>query len=132
MLYPSLLSAILLLLAPLEHTEGRALHPSPDAIQFVEQFLEHYNNLLPIDDPENLVVSQPEEPSSAFPSGVKVAEYPKWSDLPPQGDSTWLRLLKATLANQKRAVMDRSRRGWNRGCFGLKLDRIGSMSGLGC
>nr|prf ANP [Fundulus heteroclitus] len=22
--------------------------------------------------------------------------------------------------------------GWNRGCFGLKLDRIGSMSGLGC
>ncbi|KAJ8005173.1 hypothetical protein DPEC_G00143890 [Dallia pectoralis] len=132
MLYPALLSAVLLLLAPLEHTEGRALHPSLDAIQFVEQFLEHYNNLLPIDDPENLMGSQSEEPSSAFPSGVKVAEYPKWADLSPQSDNSWVRLLKGTLANQKRAVMDRSRRGWNRGCFGLKLDRIGSMSGLGC
>ncbi|KAL0985118.1 hypothetical protein UPYG_G00153110 [Umbra pygmaea] len=133
MLYPVLLCATLLLMAPLEHTEGRALHASPDAIQFVEQFLEHYNNLLPLDEPaENVVSSQPEEPSAAFPAGVRVAEYPKWADLSPQGDSTWLRLLKGTLANQKRALVDRSRRGWNRGCFGLKLDRIGSMSGLGC
>ncbi|XP_041708603.2 C-type natriuretic peptide-like [Coregonus clupeaformis] len=131
MLYPALLCAALLLIAPLEHTEGRTLHPSPDAIQFVEQFLERYNDLT-LDDLENLVSSQPEEPSSAFTSGVKVSEYPKWADIPAQGDSTWLRLLKGTLANQKRAVTDRSRRGWNRGCFGLKLDRIGSMSGLGC
>ncbi|XP_071372824.1 C-type natriuretic peptide-like [Centroberyx affinis] len=131
MLRPVLLCATLLLLAPLENTEARALHPSPDAVQFMEQFLERYNDLLTLDDLENLLSSQPEEPS-AFTSGVKVAEFPKWADLQAQGETPWLRLLKGALANQKRAEPDRSRRGWNRGCFGLKLDRIGSMSGLGC
>ncbi len=33
MLYPVLLCATLLLLTPLEITEARALHPSPDAVQ---------------------------------------------------------------------------------------------------
>lgn len=33
MLYPALLCAALLLLAPLENTEARALHPSPDSVQ---------------------------------------------------------------------------------------------------
>ncbi|KAM6967730.1 C-type natriuretic peptide-like [Aplochiton taeniatus] len=131
MLCPVLLCATLLLLAPPRNTEGRTLHPSPDAAQFVEQFLERYNDLLTLDDLENLVSSQPEEPST-FTAGVKVAEYPKWVDPPAQGESPWLRLLKGALVNQKRAEPDRSRRGWNRGCFGLKLDRIGSMSGLGC
>ncbi|KAM4601314.1 C-type natriuretic peptide-like [Polymixia lowei] len=128
---PALLCAALLLLAPLDNTEARALHPSPDAVQFMEQFLERYNDLLTLDDLENLLSSQPEEPSAGG-AGVKVAEYPKWADVPAQVETPWLRLLKGSLANQKRAEPDRSRRGWNRGCFGLKLDRIGSMSGLGC
>ncbi|XP_056143069.1 C-type natriuretic peptide-like [Lampris incognitus] len=131
MLCPVLLCATLLLLAPLEHTEARPLHPSPDAVQFVEQFLERYNDLLTLDDLSNLLNNPPEEPA-AFDAGLKGAEYPKWVDLPAQGETPWLRLLKGALANQKRAEPDRSRRGWNRGCFGLKLDRIGSMSGLGC
>lgn len=33
MLYPVLLCAALLLLTPLDITEARALHPSPDAVQ---------------------------------------------------------------------------------------------------
>ncbi|GLD63778.1 condensin complex subunit 1 [Lates japonicus] len=130
MLCPVLLCATLLLLTPLEITEARALHPSPDAVQFMEQFLERYNDLLTLDDLENLLNSQPEEQSTS--SGVKAAEYPKWADVQTQPETPWLRLLKGALANQKRAEPDRSRRGWNRGCFGLKLDRIGSMSGLGC
>ncbi|XP_029360006.1 C-type natriuretic peptide-like [Echeneis naucrates] len=131
MLCPVLVCAALLLLTPLELTEARALHPSPDAVQFMEQFLERYNDLLTLDDLENLLNSQPEE-QSTFSSGIKAAEYPKWADEQTQPETPWLRLLKGALANQKRAEPDRSRRGWNRGCFGLKLDRIGSMSGLGC
>ncbi|XP_076010914.1 C-type natriuretic peptide-like [Genypterus blacodes] len=131
MLYPALLCATLLLLAPLENTEARALHPSPDSVQFMEQFLERYNDLLTLDDLENLLSSQSEDPST-LTSGVKPAEYPKWGDAQTQAETPWLRLLKGALASQKRAEPDRSRRGWNRGCFGLKLDRIGSMSGLGC
>lgn len=100
-------------------------------VQFVEQFLERYNDLLTLDDLENMLNSQAEE-QSTLSSGSKAAEYPKWADAQTQPETPWLRLLKGTLANQKRAEPDRSRRGWNRGCFGLKLDRIGSMSGLGC
>ncbi|KAG7474698.1 C-type natriuretic peptide 1 [Solea senegalensis] len=133
MLCPVLLCATLLLLTPLEITESRALHPSPDAVQFMEQFLERYNDLLTLDDLENLLNSPAEEQSTlSSSSGVKSAEYPKWAEVQTQPETPWLRLLKGALANQKRAEPDRSRRGWNRGCFGLKLDRIGSMSGLGC
>ncbi|XP_032904137.1 C-type natriuretic peptide prohormone-like [Amblyraja radiata] len=48
----------------------------------------------------------------------------------------------ASLPNLARILQDlstsplrfrrRSRKGRSRGCFGVKLDRIGSMSGLGC
>ncbi|KAK7886912.1 hypothetical protein WMY93_026533 [Mugilogobius chulae] len=69
---------------------------------------------------------------SAGSSGGKSGEYPPQSPASSSADSPWLRLLRGALANQKRAEPDRLRRGWNRGCFGLKLDRIGSMSGLGC
>lgn len=92
----------------------------------MEQFLESYNDLLTLDDLENMLSSHPEDQSNL--SSSKADDYPKWAE----ADTPWLRLLKGALANQKRAEPDRSRRGWNRGCFGLKLDRIGSMSGLGC
>lgn len=93
--------------------------------------MEHYNDLLTLDDLENLVSSPMEEPQP-FGSGLKVAEYPKWIDIPAENDNAWVRLLRGAIASQKRASPDRAKRGWNRGCFGLKLDRIGSLSGLGC
>uniref|UniRef100_A0A1A8GDY9 C-type natriuretic peptide 1 n=1 Tax=Nothobranchius korthausae TaxID=1143690 RepID=A0A1A8GDY9_9TELE len=131
MLRPVLLCAALLLLTPFEISEARALHPSPDAAQFLEQFLERYKDLLTLDDLENLLNSGTTEEQSTV-SGVEGAENPKWGDVQKQPETPWLRLLKGALANQRRAEPERSRRGWNRGCFGLKLDRIGSMSGLGC
>ncbi|XP_030639693.1 C-type natriuretic peptide-like [Chanos chanos] len=133
MLHSALLTALMVLLfGPLEPSQSRTL-PNPDqTAQFLEQFLERYHDLLTLDDLENLTNDQSEEPVPTFNSGLKVGEYPKWIDVPPQGESAWLRLIKGALANQKRVSSDRSRRGWNRGCFGLKLDRIGSMSGLGC
>ncbi|XP_072572514.1 C-type natriuretic peptide-like [Paramormyrops kingsleyae] len=123
--------AVLLLTVPAQHTESRALHNPSDAMQFVEQFLEHYNDLLTLDNLENLVSSPVEEPQP-FGSGLKVAEYPKWIDIPAENDNAWVRLLRGAITSQKRASPDRAKRGWNRGCFGLKLDRIGSLSGLGC
>ncbi|KAG9276572.1 C-type natriuretic peptide 1-like [Astyanax mexicanus] len=132
MLCSAVLAVLLVLLAPLEPSHARSLHTPDQAMQVIEQFLERYNDLLTLDDLENLTNDHADEPVQAFNSGVKVAEYPKWIDIPAQNENSWLRLLKGALANQKRAPSDRSRRGWNRGCFGLKLDRIGSMSGLGC
>ncbi|XP_029694624.1 C-type natriuretic peptide 1 [Takifugu rubripes] len=126
MLCPALLCAALLLLTPVEITDARALQQPSDAAQFMEQFLESYNDLLTLDDLENMLNSHPDDQSNL--SSSKADEYPKWAE----ADTPWLRLLRGALANQKRAEPDRSRRGWNRGCFGLKLDRIGSMSGLGC
>ncbi|KAJ8287803.1 hypothetical protein COCON_G00004620 [Conger conger] len=131
MMYKAVVLAALLLAVPLERADSRALRTPVDAIQFVEQFLERYNDLLNIDDLENQV-GDPMESPQPFSSGLKVAEYPKWIDIPSQTDTTWLRLLRGALANGKRALPDRAKRGWNRGCFGLKLDRIGSLSGLGC
>ncbi|XP_028325635.1 C-type natriuretic peptide-like [Gouania willdenowi] len=130
MLSPVLLCATLLVLTPVDIAEARALHPPSNAVQFMEQFMDRYNDLLTLDDLENLLNSPPEEQSTL--SEEKAAEYPKWAAAQTQPETTWLRLLKGALVNQKRAEPDRSRRGWNRGCFGLKLDRIGSMSGLGC
>uniref|UniRef100_A0A8C4ZCD1 Natriuretic peptide C-like n=2 Tax=Gadus morhua TaxID=8049 RepID=A0A8C4ZCD1_GADMO len=134
MLYPALLYTALLLLAPLGSAEARALQPPADAVQFMEQFLDRYNDLLTLDDLENLLSSRAgETAAAAAAAGVQAAGNPKWADPPAaQSETPWLRLLKGSLANQKRAEPDRSRRGWNRGCFGLKLDRIGSLSGLGC
>ncbi|XP_035267411.1 C-type natriuretic peptide [Anguilla anguilla] len=131
MMCKALIFAVLLLAVPLERADSRALRTPVDAIQFVEQFLEHYNDLLNIDDLENQTGDQLESPQP-LGSGLKVAEYPKWIDIPSQNDNTWFRLLRGALANRKRALPDRAKRGWNRGCFGLKLDRIGSLSGLGC
>ncbi|NP_001187594.1 C-type natriuretic peptide-like precursor [Ictalurus punctatus] len=132
MMLCSAVLAVLLLLAPLKPSHSRSLHTPDRAMQVIEQFLERYNDLLTLDDLDNLTSDQSEEPVQVFNSGIKVAENPKWIDIPVQNENSWVRLLKGALANQKRALSDRSRRGWNRGCFGLKLDRIGSMSGLGC
>ncbi|XP_061770900.1 C-type natriuretic peptide-like [Nerophis ophidion] len=125
LLCPLLLGATLLIMAPLDTSEARVLHPPPDSsAQLMEQLLDHY-------DLENLLNS-PAEEQSTLSSDSKALEFPaKWVDV--QAETPWLRLLREAMANQKRAETEhRSRRGWNRGCFGLKLDRIGSMSGLGC
>ncbi|XP_042199462.1 C-type natriuretic peptide prohormone-like [Callorhinchus milii] len=48
-----------------------------------------------------------------------------------QHDGLLLRLLKDLTISPLR-FNGRSKKGPSRGCFGVKLDRIGAMSGLGC
>ncbi|XP_066570625.1 C-type natriuretic peptide-like [Amia ocellicauda] len=87
--------------------------------QLLQDFLEQYNDLLTLDDLVTLARGD-----------SKVA--PNWAQPPPANENAWYRLLKDLLANRKRVLPDREKKAWSRGCFGLKLDRIGSLSGLGC
>nr|XP_025973349.1 C-type natriuretic peptide [Dromaius novaehollandiae] len=48
------------------------------------------------------------------------------SQLPQKG---WARLLQDPPARRHKGL---HKKGLGKGCFGLKLDRIGAMSGLGC
>ncbi|CAN2388072.1 Natriuretic peptide [Pristimantis euphronides] len=43
-----------------------------------------------------------------------------------------LQQLLSDPAGAARRLQQRSKKGFSRGCFGVKLDRIGSLSGLGC
>ncbi|KAM4650361.1 C-type natriuretic peptide 1-like [Discoglossus pictus] len=52
-------------------------------------------------------------------------------DGPQHNDISLQQLLNDPLGPSKRYRL-RSKKGYSRGCFGLKLDRIGSLSGLGC
>ncbi|NWX04223.1 ANFC protein, partial [Caloenas nicobarica] len=47
------------------------------------------------------------------------------------GDGAVQRFLSDLLSLPRR-YRSRSKKGLSRGCFGVKLDRIGSLSGLGC
>ncbi|NWT91998.1 ANFC protein, partial [Urocynchramus pylzowi] len=49
----------------------------------------------------------------------------------PRGDAAIRRLLGHLLSSPRR-YQGRSKKGLSRGCFGVRLDRIGSLSGLGC
>lgn len=44
--------------------------------------------------------------------------------------AAWVRLLSENPSGRK--LKGNNKKGLSKGCFGLKLDRIGSMSGLGC
>nr|XP_006642429.1 PREDICTED: C-type natriuretic peptide-like [Lepisosteus oculatus] len=125
-----LLLGVLLACLSLVPTESRALKTAP-AMQLLREFLEQYRDLLTADELESLA-GDPGERLRPADTTSKAAEYPGWTDLPPTSEHPWYRLLRDTLANRKRAFSDRAKKGWARGCFGLKLDRIGSLSGLGC
>ncbi|NWT74204.1 ANFC protein, partial [Prunella himalayana] len=48
-----------------------------------------------------------------------------------RGDGNIRRFLSDLLGSSRR-YRGRSKKGLSRGCFGVRLDRIGSLSGLGC
>ncbi|XP_058036280.1 C-type natriuretic peptide 1-like [Ahaetulla prasina] len=66
--------------------------------------------------------------SSPPPSGGPFP--PRPPTLPP--GHPWLHLLRELAKSQARKLRGRFRKGAQLGCFGIKLDRIGTFSGLGC
>ncbi|MBN3274512.1 ANFC protein, partial [Polyodon spathula] len=88
-----------------------------------------YSDILTSDDLSEDMSGEHLESES---SRVDVKEQKAWAEPPTTNEKAWLRLLRGSLANRKWVSVDKLKKGWARGCFGLKLDRIGSISGLGC
>nr|XP_042708746.1 C-type natriuretic peptide 1-like [Chrysemys picta bellii] len=74
-------------------------------------------------------------PTGAFDQQDPELQWARNSRDQPEGvpisDSTFQRLFSDLLGSSRR-YRGRSKKGLSRGCFGVKLDRIGSLSGLGC
>ncbi|XP_006127969.2 C-type natriuretic peptide 1 [Pelodiscus sinensis] len=74
-------------------------------------------------------------PAGAFDLQDSELQWARHSRDQPEGgpvsDSTFQRLFSDLLGSSRR-YRGRSKKGLSRGCFGVKLDRIGSLSGLGC
>ncbi|KAJ6656784.1 hypothetical protein lerEdw1_003115 [Lerista edwardsae] len=74
---------------------------------------------------ETLLTGAVEQPDAPF----------QWSRNPREGlplPEGSLQRLFSDLLGSSRRFRGRSKKGLTRGCFGVKLDRIGTLSGLGC
>ncbi|NXC26714.1 ANFC protein, partial [Campylorhamphus procurvoides] len=91
---------------------------------------------------EHLLVSEERDheqedvtPGGDFGQPVPELQWPQKTREQPQGvamgDSAMQRLLSDLLSLSRR-YRGRSKKGLSRGCFGVRLDRIGALSGLGC
>lgn len=82
------------------------------------------SRLLPL-EPESTLAEEDVKEGSSFGPQLLSSMLPF---LPPGSRAARLSLWRKTLASHKRALPGAA----PRGCFGLKLDRIGTFSGLGC
>lgn len=77
-----------------------------------------------------------QEPEESLLTGVsEQSDAPsQWSrrEGGPVSESTLLQRLFSDLLGSSRRFWGRSKKGLSWGCFGVKLDRIGAFSGLGC
>ncbi|XP_053574359.1 C-type natriuretic peptide 3-like [Bombina bombina] len=73
------------------------------------------------------------EDLGASHTGPRTRESPLTQDSAQLPSSrAWLRLFSDFMNNQKKFRGRTKKSGVTRGCFGMKLERIGSFSGLGC
>ncbi|XP_007443632.1 C-type natriuretic peptide 1-like [Python bivittatus] len=68
-------------------------------------------------------------PLGSSPPPLRGQPSPRPPTLPPE--HRWLHLLR-DLAKMQRRLPGRPKKAASLGCFGVKLDRIGTFSGLGC
>uniref|UniRef100_A0A7M4FVM2 Uncharacterized protein n=1 Tax=Crocodylus porosus TaxID=8502 RepID=A0A7M4FVM2_CROPO len=83
-----------------------------------------------LQDPESMLAEDDVREGSSFGPQLLPSAPPF---LPSGANTFWLSLWRQTLAKRKWTLS--GERAWKtnpRGCFGLKLDRIGTFSGLGC
>ncbi|CAH2272398.1 C-type natriuretic peptide [Pelobates cultripes] len=82
---------------------------------------------------EELLLLESMEDLGVVPSGPRTRDTPLPADSAqiPHGRA-WQRLFSDFISNQKKFRGRTKKSGSSRGCFGMKLERIGSMSGLGC
>ncbi|NXG03685.1 ANFC protein, partial [Sakesphorus luctuosus] len=89
------------------------------------------------EDLEHPLLSEEKDPEQEdlMPGGVldqpdTDLQWPQSTREQPQGVP--IQRLLSDLLSLARRYRGRSKKGLSRGCFGVRLDRIGSLSGLGC
>ncbi|XP_072888068.1 C-type natriuretic peptide-like [Hemitrygon akajei] len=125
-----------LLLALLVQVYAR---PSPEqSLQALTRRLEEAEHFLDNEELDNEgVEASPADISFDLQNGAREMERgldgntQEFQTRPRGSDNFLLRLLQDITMVPRRA-RTRSKKGSRRGCFGMKLDRIGSMSRLGC
>ncbi|NWV71683.1 ANFC protein, partial [Malurus elegans] len=124
--YPGFL---LLLIVSQKQAGARSISSLQSLSKLLEEDLEH-----------PLVSEERDEQEDVIPAGVfdqqdtELQWIQNSRDQPEStfmGDSEIQRFF-SDLLNLSRRYRGRSKKGRSRGCFGVRLDRIGSLSGLGC
>nr|BAE92275.1 C-type natriuretic peptide 1 [Polypterus endlicherii] len=126
-----ILCLFLLMASSLSPIHSRAFRSPP--LQFLSTLLEkEYGNLQ--SGPVNIhnVSSEQYEDPQPWADVSSVSKEQIWGDEPPANENALYLLLRRAAANRTWISADRVKKAWSKGCFGLKLDRIGSISGLGC
>ncbi|XP_054857031.1 C-type natriuretic peptide 1-like [Eublepharis macularius] len=122
-------SSWFLLILLLTHGQGRA---KPVAnVQALSKLLEE-----DLEHPVGSEELEQEQDETLLTGAVEQQDAPlPWSRNPREGasisESAFQRLF-SDLLGSSRSYRGRSKKGLSRGCFGVKLDRIGALSGLGC
>ncbi|KAL8198276.1 UNVERIFIED_CONTAM: hypothetical protein K2H54_003389 [Gekko kuhli] len=118
-----------LLILLLTHDQGRAKPMT--SIQALSKLLEE-----DLEHPLGSEETEQEQDETLLTGAMEQQDPPlPWSRTPldggPISESALQRLFSDLLSNS-RSYRGRSKKGVSRGCFGVKLDRIGALSGLGC
>ncbi|XP_015268036.1 PREDICTED: C-type natriuretic peptide 1-like [Gekko japonicus] len=122
-------SGWLLLILLLTHDQGRA-KPMTN-IQALSKLLEE-----DLEQPLGSEETEQEQDETLLTGAMEQQDTPlPWSRNPLEGvpiSESALQRLFSDLLGSSRSYRGRSKKGVSRGCFGVKLDRIGALSGLGC
>ncbi|NXD42586.1 ANFC protein, partial [Copsychus sechellarum] len=121
---------LLLLLVSQNQAGARSISSLQNLLKLLDEDLEH-----PLVSEE-----RDHEQDELIPAGVSDQQDTElqWSQNPKEqpesislGDGEIQRFFSDLLSLSRR-YRGRSKKGLSRGCFGVRLDRIGSLSGLGC
>ncbi|NWI86229.1 ANFC protein, partial [Pitta sordida] len=119
---------LLLLIVSENQAGARSISSLQSLPKLLDEELEHPLVSEERDQDEVIPADAFEQPDTELRWPQKVWEQPGSVSL---GDSDIQRFLSDLLSSSRR-YRGRRKKGLSRGCFGVRLDRIGSLSGLGC
>ncbi|XP_069806040.1 C-type natriuretic peptide-like [Dendropsophus ebraccatus] len=120
----SAITVVTLLMVGVQSRPSPQLKQLKSLVDLLSQDLSSSEELMLLDSMDELGVP----PSGPRPRDTLLT--PDSAQMPP--NRAWLRLFSDFMSNQKKFRGRTKKSGTGRGCFGMKLERIGSMSGLGC
>ncbi|XP_056409624.1 C-type natriuretic peptide-like [Hyla sarda] len=120
----SALTVVTLLIVGVYGRPSPQLKQLKSLVDILSQDLSSSEELMLLDSMDELGMP----PSGPRPRDTLLA--PDSAQMPP--NRAWLRVFSDFMNNQKKFRGRTRKSGTSRGCFGMKLERIGTMSGLGC